>query len=118
MKNRGPILFSLTLIVAIVFAFIKPVDNVQKEAALMQSVLTDLAYYHYQPATIDDEFSQKVYDLFMKRLDGNRRWLTQQDVAQLQAYQTQLDDDVKVGNYAFLDLAVTLQEQGINKTQE
>ena len=84
----------------------------------MQSVLTDLAYYHYQPATIDDEFSQKVYDLFMKRLDGNRRWLTQQDVAQLQAYQTQLDDDVKVGNYAFLDLAVTLQEQGINKTQE
>ncbi|RMD96971.1 MAG: tail-specific protease, partial [Bacteroidetes bacterium] len=118
MKNRGPILFSLTLIVAIVFAFIKPVDNVQKEAALMQSVLTDLAYYHYQPATIDDEFSQKVYDLFMKRLDGNRRWLTQQDVAQLQAYQTQLDDDVKVGNYAFLDLAVALQEQGINKTQE
>lgn len=117
MKNRGPILFSLTLIVAIVFAFIKPVDNVQKEAALMQSVLTDLAYYHYQPAAIDDEFSKKVYDLFMKRLDGNRRWLTQQDVAQLEAYKTQLDDDVKVGNYAFLDLAVGLQEQGISKTQ-
>lgn len=117
MKNRGPILFSLALSVAIIFAFIKPVNNVQKEAALMQSVLTDLAYYHYQPAVLDDNFSVKVYDLFLKRLDGNRRWLTQQDVAQLEVFKTQLDDDVKVGNYAFLDLAIALQQQGIEKTQ-
>lgn len=83
----------------------------------MQSLLTDLAYYHYQPAAIDDDFSEKVYDLFMKRLDGNRRWLTQSDVAQLEVYKDRLDDDVKVGNYDYLNLAIDLQEKGIDKTQ-
>ncbi len=117
MKHRGPIFLSLAAILAIGLAFYRPVSNEQKEALLMQSLLTDLQYYHYQPAALDDEFSNKVYDLFLKRLDGNKRWLTQADLALLQPYRNQLDDDIKAANYAFLDLAIRLQEQGIQKTQ-
>ncbi len=76
MKNRG-LLLSLVVAAALFFAFYPPVDNAQKEAALMQSILTELNYYHYKPLEINDALSEKVYDLFMDRLDGGRRWLTQ-----------------------------------------
>ncbi len=110
-------MLSLAAAVVLFFAFYPPVDNAQKEAALMQSILTELNYYHYQPLDINDHFSEKVYGLFLNRLDGGRRWLTQSDVAQLDAWKNKLDDQANEGTFAFLDLAIALQENGIRKTQ-
>ncbi|TAK40868.1 MAG: tail-specific protease [Saprospiraceae bacterium] len=117
MKNRGPILFSLAIAVALFLAFYPPVNNTQKEAALMQTILTDLNYYHYQSVEIDDTLSEKIYSLYLDRLDGNRRWLTQADLAQLDPWKHKLDDEAKDGTFLFLDLASQLQEKGIAKTQ-
>lgn len=110
-------MLSLAAAVVLFFAFYPPVDNAQKEAALMQSILTELNYYHYQPLDINDEFSEKVYGLFLDRLDGGRRWLTQPDVAQLDAWKYKLDDQANEGAFTFLDMAIALQENGIRKTQ-
>lgn len=111
-------MLSLSVAVVLFFAFYTPVNNAQKEAMLMQSILTDLNYYHYKPVTIDDAFSEKVYSLFLERVDGGRRWLTQNEVAQLEKFKYQLDDQANGGTYEFLDLAITLQETGIKKTQD
>lgn len=116
MKNRG-ILVALTAAAALFLAFYFPVNNAQKEAALMESILTELNYYHYQPLEVNDNLSEKVYDLFLDRLDGNRRWLTQSDVKQLEAWKLKLDNQAAEGSFAFLDLATQLQEAGIVKTQ-
>ena len=116
MKNRG-LLLSLAVAVALFFAFYPPYDNAQKEAALMESILTEINYYHYKPLEINDGLSEKVYDLFMDRLDAGRRWLTQNDVNQLKAFRTKLDDEAQQGSFAFLDLAIQLQESGIDKTE-
>lgn len=117
MKNRG-LLLSLTAAAAIFLAFYLPVNNAQKEAALMQSILTELNYYHYKPLELDDKLSEKIYTLFLNRMDGARRWLTQPDVQQLEAWKTKLDDEANEGTFTFLDLAVKLQEDGIKKTQD
>lgn len=116
MKNRG-LLFALIAAAGLFFAFYPPVDNAQKEAALMQTLLTDLNHYHYDPLDLNDELSEKVYGLFLDRLDGGRRWLTQTEVTQLEAYRTQLDNEAEQGTFNFLDLAIRLQESGIAKTQ-
>lgn len=116
MKNRG-ILLSLAVAVALFFAFYPPFDNAHKEAALMESILTDINYYHYHPLDIDDQLSEKVYDLFIDRLDGGRRWLTQSDIDQLVKYRSELDNEAQQGTYTFLDLAIQLQEAGIDKTE-
>jgi carboxyl-terminal processing protease len=116
MKNRG-LLLSLTAAAAIFLAFYLPVNNAQKEAALMQSVLTELNYYHYQPVEVDDKLSEKVYGLFLDRMDGARRWLTQADIQQLEPWKLKLDDEANEGTFTFLDLATRLQEGGIQKTQ-
>ncbi|MBI5915112.1 MAG: carboxy terminal-processing peptidase [Bacteroidetes bacterium] len=116
MKNRG-VLLALTAAAALFLAFYFPVNNAQKEATLMQSILTDLNYYHYQPLEVNDNLSEKVYGLFLDRLDGTRRWLTQNDVKQLEAWKLKLDNEANDGTFAFLDLAMQLQESGIQKTQ-
>ncbi len=116
MKNKG-IFLSLIAVAALFFAFYTPVNNEQKEAIIMQSLLTDLNYYHYKPLVIDDKLSEKVYQLFLDRLDGAKRWFTQEDIAKLEVHKNQLDDQANTGTYAFLDLAIQLQNVAMTKTQ-
>ncbi len=116
MKNKG-LLLTLVAAAGLFLAFYFPVNTAQKEATLMQSILTDLNYYHYQPLEVNDNLSEKVYGLFLERLDGSRRWLTQVDVQKLDAWKLKLDEEANEGTFAFLDLATQIQEAGIKKTQ-
>lgn len=117
MKNKG-LLLTLVAAAGLFLAFYFPVSNAQKEATLMQSILTDLNYYHYQPLEVNDNLSEKFYNLFLDRMDGSRRWLTKADVAQLDAWKLKLDNEANEGTFVFLDLATKLQEAGIKKTQD
>ncbi|MFT6320298.1 MAG: carboxyl-terminal processing protease [Granulosicoccus sp.] len=117
MKFRGPIFFSLILVALIFGAFYIPANNAEKEAILIKSIIANLDRFHFQPQKVDDNFSQKVYDLYMDRIDGNRRWLTQQDVDQLGEFEMQLDDEADAGTYEFFDMSLTLIEKGLNKTE-
>ena len=116
MKNKG-LLLTLVAAAGLFLAFYFPVNTAQKEATLMQSILTDLNYYHYQPLEVNDNLSEKVYGLFLERLDGSRRWLTLVDVQKLDAWKLKLDEEANEGTFAFLDLATQIQEAGIKKTQ-
>lgn len=117
MKIRGPIFFSVVAIGLLVAAYYPKVDNAQKEAVLMHAVINGLTQLHYKPVKIDDIFSEKVYDLYLERLDGNKRFLTQKDVAQLEAYKYQLDDQAELGSFDFFNLSVDLLNGGLARTQ-
>ncbi len=119
MKFKGPVFFSIMLVGLLVSAFhpLQTVDNAQKEAILMQSLLEGLKQLHYRPQKIDDNFSQKVYDLYLDRLDPARRWLTQKDVDQLQPFALQLDDEAAQGSFEFFDIALQLYEVGFEKSR-
>ncbi|RMG84141.1 MAG: tail-specific protease [Bacteroidetes bacterium] len=117
MKFKSPILFALIAGVLTFFAFYPPYNQAEKEAVLMQSILTGLSYYHYQPQEINDAFSEKVFDLYLERMDGAKRWLTQKEVNELQTFRHKLDDEALQGTYEFMNLAIQFQEAGIDKTQ-
>lgn len=117
MRFRGPIFFSVIFIGLFVAAFYPPLDNSEKEAVLIQTILDDLQRYHYAPKKIDDVFSRESFDLYLERLDGSRRWLTEEDYQLLKAYENQLDDEALAGSYEFFDLSIRLIEQGIQRTQ-
>lgn len=117
MKIRGPIFFSLIVVAMVVGAFYIPASNSEKESILIKSIIANLDRFHFKPEKIDDNFSQKVYDLYLDRLDGNRRWLTQEDLDQLAKYKSKLDDEADAGSYQFFDLSLNLLEKGLDKTQ-
>jgi len=119
MKFRGFVLFVLLATVLLVAAYYPPkVDNAQKEAVLMQTILAGLKQLHYHPIDLDDKFSTDLYNMYMDRLDGGKRWLTQQDVAELETYTTQLDDEANAGTYEFLTLASDKKAKALVKTEK
>ncbi len=117
MKLRGPIFFSILIIGLLVAAYYPQVDDTQKEAVLMQTILSGFNQLHYRPKAIGDEFSKEVFDLYLDRLDGGRRFLTQPDIQKLASYKLELDDEANAGNFEFFDLSMELLDAAMHKTQ-
>jgi carboxyl-terminal processing protease len=85
-------------------------NNPEKEALIVQLVVKRLSDYHYEPQQINDNFSEKVYELYLKRMDTGKRFFTQSDVKQLASFQTKLDDQIREGKFDFLNLSIELFE--------
>ncbi|MEM0995078.1 MAG: carboxy terminal-processing peptidase [Bacteroidota bacterium] len=118
MKFRKPLFFSAVIIAILgTLAFLPQIDPSEKEALLMRTILGISDNYHFDPESINDEFSEKVYDLYLDRLDRGRRWLTQEDVRVLEASKYQLDDQALSGNYDFFNASVQLLKAGIKRSQ-
>lgn len=117
MKFRGPLFFSIVILAFLVAAYYPRVNNTEKEAVLMHTILNGLNQLHYNPEEIDDDFSSKLFDLYLDRIDGGHRFLNQDDVNKLAAFKDQLDDEALSGTYDFFNLSVDLLEQGLKKTQ-
>ena len=117
MKFRGPIFFSILAVGLLVAAYLPQEDSAEKEAVLIRTILNGLNQLHYKPITVNNEFSQKVYDQYLDQMDGNRRFLTARDVAILDTYKNQLDDEALGGTYEFFDQSLSLLNAGLEKTQ-
>jgi len=86
-------------------------DPPTKEQIIVGTIVQGLSQAHYQPQRIDDEFSKRVYELALKRLDYRKKFLLQADVAQLARLQTDIDDETKRGTHEFLDLSTRLMAE-------
>ena len=117
------LLFSFVGIVGLVIftqalhPFKKPEPNPQKEAALMQALMQGLNRLHFQPKAVDDAFSKEVYHFYLKDIDNSKRLLTTSDIAQLQKFEMQLDDQANAGTFQFFDLSLQLFDLAQTKTQ-
>lgn len=95
-----------------------PQPNTKKEEVIVDAILAGLNRWHFDPQELDDDFSERVYDLYLKRLDGGKRFFTQSDIEKLSAFQTEIDDETRKGSYAFLDLSSQLLEQRLEQIKE
>jgi len=102
----------MSLFVVALFLFAGS-DSTPKDS--MSSVVKLIEKYHYSPIPMDDQFSERVYHLFLKRIDPGKRFLTQADIDQLEKYKTRLDDDAKHGNLEFVALANRLLKARISE---
>lgn len=84
------------------------IDN--REQLLMEVLLQALKYNHYNPEDINDSFSAKVYDLYLKRLDNSKRFFLKGDINLFESYRMSLDDAALKGNFEFFDV--------VNKTYD
>ena len=88
-----------------------------KDQVLIGVMLQGLTSQHYQPERVDDAFSKRVFDLYVKHLDYRKQFLLATDVEQLRQYQTQIDDQVKRGSHEFLDLSTRLMAERTKEMQ-
>ena len=83
-----------------------------KKKVLMDMLTDGLQGSHYAPATLNDAYSEKVYTLYLKRIDNNKRFLLQSDVVQLEKFKYSIDDQIKEVNLEFFEVsdAMTILE--------
>jgi len=88
-----------------------------RDQVVLGSMLQGLGMVHYQPEKLDDQFSQRVFDLSLKRADVNKQLLRAPEVAQLQQYKTKIDDELKGGTHEFLDALSELMSKRMVELQ-
>ena len=122
MKIRNVILMTAVASVALMAAFCPKPTPANKEAVLLKNMLDVMNELHYSPqynpAKTDDEFSKKVFKLFLDRADAGRRFLTQADITKMKEFELQLDDQIKIQDFTFFNLANQSIEAGMVKAEE
>ena len=86
-----------------------------KNELLIKSMMQGLNNSHYQPQKVDDAFSKEVFDLYLKKLDFNKRYFTARDVENLRKFQYDIDDEVNKGSYELFDISVELYTQRVKE---
>ncbi len=75
----------------------KPLDP--QRAKLLGFIVTQyLTQQHYNHAPLDDNLSRAAFDLYIKQLDNQKRFLLREDVQMLGAYKTYIDNEIRRGN--------------------
>ena len=57
-----------------------------------------LSYHHYQKFKLDDDFSSKVWDNFLKDVDGSHAYFTEADIKSFEKYRDGVDEDLLEGD--------------------
>ncbi len=57
-----------------------------------------LSYHHYQKFNLNDDFSSKVWDNFLKEVDGGKSYFTQEDIESFEKYRYSIDEDLLEGD--------------------
>ncbi|MCX6350771.1 MAG: carboxy terminal-processing peptidase [Bacteroidetes bacterium] len=108
---------TLGLFVGLFFLF-SSYREVDKNQTLLNVMIQGLTFGHFQPQEINDEFSHKVYDLFLKRIDYNKRFLLKEDIEKLNQYRNQLDEETSQGSYEFFNIAVEILKQRMAEAKD
>ncbi|MEL6625253.1 MAG: carboxy terminal-processing peptidase [Bacteroidota bacterium] len=85
---------------------------------LMDLMIRGLEEYHYQPVAINDDFSGKVFNEYLDRLDYNKRFLLQGDVNEFYAFQDKVDDEIKEHSFQLFDLSVQKIDQRVKEAEK
>ncbi|MGC6367791.1 MAG: carboxy terminal-processing peptidase [Candidatus Marinamargulisbacteria bacterium] len=80
--------------------------NLEQQQKINQILTNTLTRYHYVDQSIDDNFSKRVFILFLKQLDPNKNFLTLNQMVELNAYEYKIDNDIRNNTFNFFNLAI------------
>ena len=110
-----PAVFVLFLSTTLVYSFYK--RSIEKNDVIFQMVMQLAQRDHISPAKINDQFSEKVFAVYLKNLDPYKQFLTKEDVRQMEVYKRQIDDHIRKNTHQLYDLAVQLMDRRILEVQ-
>lgn len=88
-----------------------------KDQVLEQVIVSGLNSGHFKPQEIDDEFSKKVFKLYLERIDFNKRFFVKEDIDKLKKYETKIDDDIRGNSLDFFNLSTDLIKQRTKESE-
>ena len=95
-------------------------DNFAADRAKLISYVlrNQLARHHYSHKAIDDELSRAAYNLFLKQLDAQKRFLLQADIDQLNPYSLRIDNEINEGVIELPAIAAKIMDQRVLQVRD
>lgn len=84
---------------------------------LSRILYQSLEYFHFSNKKIDDSFSEKGFDEYVKFLDYNKQFFLKDDIRALGAYRDKVDDQWESGETSLLNLASRKLQQRIEQVK-
>jgi len=107
MKKNYKILIAVLCLSATLFAFTinskKSVDP-ERDKLLLELLTFVIEKGHYNPTTIDDNFSKGVYKDYIAALDPSKRFFLQSDINEFSQFELELDDQLLGKDLTFFNL--------------
>src|SRR4051812_35121668 len=89
----------------------------QKEEAIDQTLVQSLSQFHYSPLVMNDDFSEKVFKLYIERLDFSKKFLIDSDIAELKKYEHSIDDDITNREFNFFDKSLEIIDKRVEEAK-
>ncbi len=89
----------------------------EKNQILLDMLMSVLKQAHYNPLKVNDEFSEKAYNLYLKRIDTGKKFLLQTDIDALSKYRKSIDDEINNGSFEFYKLSADIIRSRINEKE-
>lgn len=84
---------------------------------ILSTIMKAINEGHYSPRALDDSFSLRVWNRYLEQLDYTKQYFTAAEIATLQKYKFQIDDDLKTGNSPFFDATDAYFEKSIDRAE-
>ncbi|MFP4138846.1 MAG: carboxy terminal-processing peptidase [Halomonas sp.] len=100
--RSAAVLAGLLLAAGVALAQPEPTDD-QRQVAT--EIAESLRYSHYADVSLDDDWSRQAFDRYLEVLDGQRAFLTEEDVDEFEHLASRIDDALLEGELSpFFDL--------------
>ena len=77
-----------------------------------------LSHYYYSDKQLNDKLSEAAFDLYLKQLDGQKRFLLQEDIKELDVYKDRIDDALRTGRLELPKLGRQLLNHRIDEVKK
>ena len=74
------------------FTLIKYAFN--RNDVVLELIFGSLNQYHYSPLTLNDQFSEKVFQIYIRNIDYNKKYLLESDLTALEKYKLDIDNQL------------------------
>lgn len=83
----------------------------EKQQLILKTAMFYVGQKHVQPPMMTDEFSEKVWDKFFSYIDPKHKIFLQSDIADLNKYRVDLDNEIQAGTFNFYNRCAEIYRQ-------
>ncbi len=104
-KTRIAFILLLLLTSGLMYcAVVHPKPKSEKRRATLELLVGCIEQVHFKPVGVNDSLSNRIYTLYLKRLNRDKLYFTQEDIDKFQPYQYKIDSEITQGTFEFYDL--------------
>lgn len=115
--RRSIVKISLVVAVVALSSFTVYKFAFSRNQVVMDLLMSGLNQTHYSPLKINDEFSEKAFNLYLKRIDFNKKFLLQSDIDALAKYRRLIDDELNNSTFEFYNASYDIITKRIQEKQ-